>query len=82
MDSIKEKVEKVNANRKRLLELKEEVLTLEKIIKETEENNNENLCEEEYSGLKSAHQEARKLINEIQVEKEHWREITKIILNE
>ena len=82
MDSIKEKVEKVNANRKRLLELKEEVLTLEKIIKETEENNNENLCEEEYSGLKSAQQEARKLINEIQVEKEHWREITKIILNE
>lgn len=82
MDSIKEKVEKVTTNRKRLLELKEEVLRLEKIIKESEENNDENLCEEEYNGLEIAHREARKLINEIQVEKEHWREITKIILNE
>lgn len=82
MDSIKEKVEKVTANRKRLLELKEEVLRLEKIIKESEESDNDNLCEEEYNKLKSAHEEARKLINELNTEKQHWREVTKIILNE
>ena len=81
MDSIKEKVEKVTANRKRLLELKEEVLRLEKIIKESEESDNDNLCEE-YNKLKSAHEEARKLINELHTEKQHWREVTKIILNE
>ena len=52
MDSIKGKVEKVTSNRKRLLELKEEVLRLEKIIKESEEANDGNLCEEEYGGLK------------------------------
>ncbi len=82
MDSIKEKVEKVNSNRKRLRVLKEEVLRLEKIIKDSEENNDENLCEEEYGELKKIHIEARKLINELHIEKEHWREITKIILNE
>ena len=82
MDSIKEKVEKVNSNRKRLRVLKEEVLRLEKIIKDSEEKNDENLCEEEYNELKKIHIEARKLINELQIEKEHWREITKIILNE
>lgn len=82
MDSIKEKVEKVTANRKRLLELKEEVLRLEKIIKESEENDDDNFCEEEYNKLKSAHEEARKLINELHTEKQHWREVTKIILNE
>ena len=43
MDSIKEKVEKVNSNRKRLRVLKEEVLRLEKIIKDSEEKNDENL---------------------------------------
>lgn len=82
MDSIKEKVEKVNSNRKRLRVLKEEVLRLEKIIKDSEEKNDENLCEEEYNELKKIHIEARKLINELHIEKEHWREITKIILNE
>ena len=81
MDSIKEKVEKVNSNRRRLLELKAEVLRLEKIIKDSEENNDDNLCEEEYGGLKSAHKEARELIAEIQIEKVHWREMSKIILN-
>ena len=82
MDSIKEKVDKVTSNRKRLLELKEEVLRLEKIIKESEEENDGNLCEEEYGGLKRAHKEARELIAEIQIEKEHWREMSKLILNE
>lgn len=83
MDSIKEKVDKVTLNRKRLLELKEEVLRLEKIIKDSEEANDllPNLCEEEYGGLKSAHKEARELLAEIQIEKEHWREMSKIILN-
>jgi hypothetical protein len=81
MDSIKEKVEKVNSNRRRLLELKAEVLRLEKIIKDSEENNDGNLREEEYGGLKSAHKEARELIAEIQIEKVHWREMSKIILN-
>lgn len=82
MDSIKEKVEKVTSNRKRLRVLKEEVLRLEKIIKDSEENNDENLCKKEYGELKKIHIEARKLINELEIEKEHWREITKIILNE
>ena len=82
MDSIKEKVEKVTSNRKRLLELKAEVLRLEKIIKESEEANDGNLCEEEYGGLKRAHKEARELIFELEVEKDHWREMSKIILNE
>jgi len=81
MDSIKEKVDKVTSHRKRLLELKEEVLRLEKIIKDSEEANDGNLCEEEYGELKSAHKEARELIAEIQIEKEHWREMSKIILN-
>ena len=43
---------------------------------------NENLCEEEYGELKKIHIEARKIINELEIEKKHWREITKIILNE
>ena len=38
--------------------------------------------QEEYNKLKSAHEEARKLINELHTEKQHWREVTKIILNE
>ena len=57
-------------------------IRLEKIIKDSEENNDENLCEEEYGELKKIHIEARKLIKELEIEKDHWREITKIILNE
>ena len=83
MDSIKEKVEKVQTMRNRLYELKEEVLRLEKIIKENEKDNvEENICEEEYALLKRYHKEARMLLSDLKKEKEHWREITKIILNE
>ena len=83
MDSIKEKVAKVVFIRKRLLEIKEEVLRLEDIIKKTKlnhGNDKENSYEEEYEGLKKAHKEAKELINQLQIEKEHWREITKIMI--